>query len=136
LQTKAELDVDMERMLEKLKAAQVENESGIADVQTQIQDVKQSLNYHDMKLGVLFEGSIRWMVMLRKGDEWGQGFSIQSSSDAIRYMATLTGQGDAWQKRANATIIDLLRTPVGAPILWLYTIVDRFRNIYSVWLRY
>jgi hypothetical protein len=135
-QTRAELVVKMERMLENLKAAHVDNKSGIAYVQTQIKDTKHLLNFHNMKLGMLVEGSIRRMVMLKKGDEWGQSFAIQSASDAIRYIATLTEQGDAWIKGANAAIVDLLRMPVGVSLHCLYTLVDRFRDIYSGWFRY
>jgi hypothetical protein len=89
-----------------------------------------------MKLGMLVEGSIRRMVMLKKGDEWAQGFAIQSASDAIRYIATVTDQDDAWLKRANTAIVDLLRTPVGVSLRRLYTLVDWLRDIYSGWFRY
>lgn len=132
LQTKAELVVEMERMLQKLKDAQVSNKSDITDVQSQIQDAKRFLNSHEMKLGMLVEGSIRRMVMLKKGDEWAKGFAMQSASDAVRYIATLTNQGDAWLKRANAAVIDLLRTPVAMSLFRLYTFVDSFRDFYSV----
>jgi hypothetical protein len=76
------------------------------------------------------------MVMLKKGDEWGQGFAIQSASDVIRYIATLTGRGDAWLNRANAAIIELLRTPVGVSLFRLCTLVDQFRDMYSGSSRY